>query len=509
MIKITNKDPKKYTGDLVVYFVLQSEKKTASFQDDEIARAAREVWKTGDFIGKENESFLVYPRILSKKQGAGFRAERLLVVGLGSLRESEAEKREQLRIGAGVAVNRAIELRAGEMIVVLPDFLKLKPEIVAESIVEGLILGNYRFLKYKKSQEDNGPKQPVEKIMIHGGGMSNSPVRRGCAKGEKAANACVEARNMANEPGNMWTADNFVDFGRKLSQKYGMQCKIIDKAEMKKLGMGGILSVNQGSASEPKLVVIEYRTNKKNPTLMLAGKGLTFDSGGISLKPSASMEKMKYDMCGGAAVLCAMQVIGFEKPRNINVVAVVPTTDNMPGAKAMKPGDIITHYNGKTVEVINTDAEGRLILADALSYGVDTYKPDAIIDLATLTGACVIGLGHHYTGLLSNNNDLAESLVRAGELSAEPIWRFPLGKEYTKQLKSEIADLKNVGGRPGGTITAAAYLEHFVNNTPWAHLDLAGTAWDFTEKSYVPKGPSGIGVRTLVYLVRNWHSIKK
>ncbi|MDH3394159.1 MAG: peptidase M17, partial [Desulfobulbaceae bacterium] len=230
----------------------------------------------------------------------------------------------------------------------------------------------------------------------------------------------------------------------------------------------------------------------------------TFDSGGISLKPSAGMGDMKYDMCGGAAVLAAMAAVGEEKPKGLDVVAIVPTTDNMPGPGAIKPGDIITQYGGKTVEVLNTDAEGRLILADALAYGIEKFKPSAVVDLATLTGAVIVGLGHHRSGLLSNDRKLVKKLIAAGERSGEPLWQLPLAPEYSKQMKSTVADLKNVDKRDAGTITAAAFLQEFVGKTPWAHLDIAGTAWDFTEKSYIPKGPSGIGVRLLVELIRNW-----
>jgi len=214
---------------------------------------------------------------------------------------------------------------------------------------------------------------------------------------------------------------------------------------------------------------------------------------------------MKFDMCGGAAVLGAMQAIGEEKPRGVHVVGIVPATENLPGPSALKPGDIITIYGGKTVEVVNTDAEGRLILADALAYGIKKFKPKAVVDLATLTGAVVIGLGHHRTGLLSNDDELAQKVTAAGNRSGEPLWRLPLGPEYTEQIKSKVADIKNVGDRAAGTITAAAFLQEFVGEVPWVHLDIAGTAYNFTEKSYVPnKGPSGIGVRTLLELVRNW-----
>jgi leucyl aminopeptidase len=276
------------------------------------------------------------------------------------------------------------------------------------------------------------------------------------------------------------------------------------QAELKKLKMGGILGVNQGTCEDPKLVILEYRTGRKVPTLMLVGKGLTFDSGGISLKPSQGMQDMKYDMCGGAAVMAAMAAIAQEAPGNIDIVALVPTTDNMPGPEALKPGDIVRQHNGKTVEIISTDAEGRLILADALSYGVKRFKPDAVIDLATLTGAVIIGLGHHMTGLMSNDDDLANMISVAGEQSAEPVWRLPLTKDYSKQIKSEVADLKNVGGKEAGTITAGAFLQEFIGDTKWAHLDIAGTAWNFTKKNYVPKGPSGVGVRLLLELIRNW-----
>jgi len=250
--------------------------------------------------------------------------------------------------------------------------------------------------------------------------------------------------------------------------------------------------------------MLEYRAkNPKAQTLLLVGKGLTFDSGGVSLKPGAGMQDMKYDMCGGAAAICTMAVVGAEKPA-LNVVAVVPATDNMPGGSALKPGDIIKHFNGVSSEIINTDAEGRLILADALAYGIKMCKPHCVVDLATLTGAVITGLGHHRTGLLGNNQALQKRLTTAGEHCGEPLWQLPLDKEYVKQIDSDVADIKNTGGPAAGTITAAAYLQKFVGKTPWAHMDIAGTAWDFTKKDYIPKGPTGIGVRTLVTMIRNW-----
>ena len=252
------------------------------------------------------------------------------------------------------------------------------------------------------------------------------------------------------------------------------------------------------------MVILEYRTGKKVPTLLLVGKGLTFDSGGISIKPSLGMHEMKYDMCGGAAVLSCLEAVAVERPQALDIVAIVPATDNMPGPGALKPGDIVSQYNGKTVEIISTDAEGRLILADALAYGIKKFKPEMVVDLATLTGAVIVGLGHHLSGMMANNDELAAKLDRAGKESGEPVWRLPLNKDYTKQLDSKVADLKNVGDQGAGTITAGAFLQEFVGDTPWVHLDIAGTAWNFTEKSYVPKGPSGVGVRLLLELIRNW-----
>ncbi|GBE13006.1 cytosol aminopeptidase [bacterium BMS3Bbin14] len=507
MMKLTAKKPDGEAVDLLVYFVMESSGKMPACQSVPVRKALKQAWKAGDFSGRAGQVFLFYPAAAAGNRGAALRAGRVLVVGLGGPEDDRAGRREQLRLAGGTAAGQAGKLQAAVMLAVLPESTGLDADEAAECLCEGLILGNYRFARYKHKKTDREDEQPgqVEQFILHDGGLPHAAVRRGMDRGCRAARAACTARDMANEPGNSWTPDRFAGFGRELARRSGLKCTVLGRAAMEKLGMGGILAVNQGSVLPPQLVILEYRTGKKNPTLMLVGKGLTFDSGGISLKPAAGMEAMKYDMCGGAAVFTAMQAVAEEKPAGVNLVALVPATENMCGARAVKPGDIITHYNGKTTEVVNTDAEGRLILADALAYGIDRFKPDAVIDLATLTGAVIIGLGHHRTGLLANNDGLADRLILAGELCGEPLWRLPLDKEYAKQLKSEIADLKNVGGRPAGTITAAAYLQEFVGDTAWAHLDIAGTAWDFTKKSYVPeKGPSGVGTRTLLSLIRNW-----
>ncbi|MCI5207946.1 MAG: leucyl aminopeptidase [Candidatus Electrothrix sp. ATG2] len=507
--ELNHKEPERYSGDLLVYFIRETKGKTVPCLSRAVRRFLRPAWKNGDFTGKKGQAFLFYPTASSKNLSA----HRVLAVGLGKATDENDNNalREQVRLAAGTAVRKAAGLKVTGMMAVLPEKTGLEDSEVAECLTEGLILGSYRFDKYKSTKGDKEKQTGLKDFSLQAGTLNPEAVQKGMERGKKAAAAACRARDMANEPGNGWPPVKFAGFARRIARKHKLFCEIIEKAEMKKLGMGGILAVNQGSAQPPKLVILKYEggSKKTDPTLMLVGKGLTFDSGGISLKPGLGMEDMKYDMCGGAAVICAMQTIAQERPKGINVVALVPSTENLPASTALKPGDIITHYGGKTSEIINTDAEGRLILADALAYGIKTYAPDAVIDLATLTGAVIVGLGHHRTGLMATDDDLAAQLLAAGERAGEPLWRLPLGPEYSEQIKSQVADIKNTGSKGAGTITAAAYLQEFVGDTPWAHLDIAGTAWNFTEKSYIPKGPSGIAVRTLVDLVRHWQGKKK
>lgn len=493
-INVVRKTPSQCKSDLTVYFVRQWKKgkKPSLCADESVCAMIGRAFAAGDFSGKEGQVYLYYPEDKSA-------AARIMVVGLGN----EKPSRDDVRKAAGTVASRAMETKASDLLLVVPELAGMVPEEVCECLAEGIILGSYRFLKYQTKQKGEDKPNKIKKVSFYGG-KETAAMGKGVKKGQTAAEAACAARNMANEPANFWTPSHFAEYGRELAEKHGLHCTVIEKSEMAELKMGGLLGVNQGSHEQPKMVILEYRTGKKVPTLMLVGKGLTFDSGGISLKSSAGMGDMKYDMCGGAAVLAAMAAVGEEKPEALDVVAIVPTTDNMPGGGAIKPGDVITQYGGKTVEVLNTDAEGRLILADALAYGIEKFKPKAVVDLATLTGAVIAGLGHHMTGLLSNNDKLVKKMIVAGNRSGEPLWQLPLTPEYSKQLKSRVADLRNVGKNDGGTITAAAFLQEFVGDTPWAHLDIAGTAWDFTDKSYIPEGPSGVGVRLLVDLVRNW-----
>ncbi len=502
MIQVSAKDPENYTGELLVYIVRQPSKKKALICADKMVhREIGRVYGVGDFKAKEGQSLLFYPDRRKRRTQVRPLPARVLVVGIGK----DDIDTESFRKAGGTIAKAAAKARVTELMVVIPAADDLLVADLAQGLTEGLLLGAYKFLKYKDCQDDDDVCGDVVKKIVLGAGKDTAAVRRGAKIGDITASAALRARDMANEPGNYWTPAHFAAAAEDLAATHAMGCSIIGKAEMKKLGMGGIIGVNQGSGLPPTLTELYYRSkNKKAPTLLLVGKGLTFDSGGISLKPGAGMQDMKYDMCGGAAVLAVMEAVGKLQPAGVNVVALIPSTENLPGPDALKPGDVITHYNGKTVEVINTDAEGRLILADALAYGVNKFKPDAVIDLATLTGAVIIGLGHHRTGLMGNDDDLAAEILRAGDTCGEPLWRLPLDKEYAKEIKSDIADMKNVGSRAAGTITAGCFLEKFVDNVKWAHLDIAGTAWDFTEKSYVPKGPSAVGVRTLIEFIRCW-----
>ncbi|THB75422.1 MAG: leucyl aminopeptidase [Desulfobulbaceae bacterium] len=459
----------------------------------------KEIVKTGDFSNKKNEAIVVYPSNDIKEKYSGIK--RFALVSTGDIPEGGEDRAELLRSVGGTITATGHKYKCNEISVVIPESLQKSISSEFRFLAEGIMLGDYRFDKYKKESDPEKVVPGLKKVTFINL-KRQELARKACRIAAVSSRAVYHARDMANEPGNHWTPDEFAQFAREVAASSGLKCKVLEKHQINKLGMGGIIAVNQGSAVPPKLVILEHKHPKAKTTLLLVGKGLTFDSGGISLKPAAGMQDMKYDMCGGAAVLAAMSAIAVQKP-SVNVIGMVPTTENLSGAKALKPGDIISHYNGVTSEIINTDAEGRLILADALSYGIEKFQPDYVVDLATLTGAVVIALGHHHTGLVSNSDTLSQKIEKSAKLAGEPVWRLPLNDDYRKQIDSTVADIKNMGGRPAGSITAGAYLEKFVGDTKWAHLDIAGTAWDFTKKTYIPKGPSGVGVRTILELVRN------
>jgi len=453
-----------------------------------------ELLAAGDFKGKLNEISVLYPR-------GGVAARRILLVGLGKAEEFTLDKARQV---AGTAARKARDLGARSLATIVHGggAAGLAPAAAAQATIEGTLLALYRFdqLKSSKNPAERVEVESVTVVEADAGRLAE--VEAGVATGETIAGAISLARDLQNWPSNFATPAFLADTARRVAQETGLQCSVLDREDMRQLGMGGLLNVSQGSQEPPKFIVLEHNAGRDElPTLVLVGKGITFDSGGISIKPWENMEEMKFDMSGAAAVIGAMQVAGkLDLP--LRVIGLVPATENLPSGTAYKPGDVIRAMNAKTIEIISTDAEGRLILADALVYA-QQYKPAAVVDLATLTGACVVALGKHMAGLFTNNADLAARVKAAAEAAGEPVWEMPLTEPYRKQIDSDTADMKNTGGRPGGAITAAALLQEFVDY-PWVHLDIAGTAYSDKDRPYTPKGGAGWGVRTLVELLRGW-----
>jgi leucyl aminopeptidase len=448
--------------------------------------------KSGEFKAKLSQTHLLHT--LGKLP-----TRRLLLLGLGKKEEWELDA---LRKAAGKAatVIRSLGIDRFQIPLLGGGVKGLSPEERAQAMAEGALLGLYRYTKYKTSEEaKEEERKEIQEITLLTRGEQGIP--RAVRRGKILAEATAYVRDLANAPGNEGTPTHLSRVASRLAKEKGLKCRVLKREEMKKEGMGALLGVSQGSAQPPTFTVLEY-PGRGGETVVVVGKAITFDSGGISLKPGEKMEEMKFDKAGGCAVLGILKAVG-ELRLSHRVVGLIPATENLPGGKAYKPGDVLTASSGKTIEVVNTDAEGRLILADALVYA-KRYKPAVIIDLATLTGACVIALGSHATGMMGNDEALKARLRAAGEKSGERVWELPLWKEYEEQIKSDVADIKNVGGKEGGAITAAAFLKNFVDETPWIHLDIAGTAWTTKEKPYTPKGATGVGVRLVLQLLLDW-----
>ncbi len=415
----------------------------------------------------------------------------VLVVGLGEEDELDPER---LRVAAAVAAKEAGRLEVRSIAWAFPD--GIDSELAADALVTGTILAAYRFDRFKSGDRDDSPR--LEALTLPG------PTEFG--KTVESARVATEAQNRSRDlqgmPANIATPSFLAERAKEIAAgSDALSVEIFGRAELEEKGMGGLIAVGQGSAEEPKLIVLRYNGGS-GPKLAYVGKGVTFDTGGISLKPGAGMQEMKMDMSGAAAVLEATAAIA-ELRLSLDLLTVIPTTENMPSGTAIKPGDVITQYNGKTVEVNNTDAEGRLILADALAYAVE-QGAERIVDLATLTGAVEVALGSTYAGLISNDDTLAEAVTEAGEITGELVWRLPLHPEYKELMKGTVADLSNLAKkRKAGTITAASFLEEFVGETPWAHLDIAGTSWD-VGREYVGSDASGFGTQLLIDLARHF-----
>jgi leucyl aminopeptidase len=414
----------------------------------------------------------------------------VLVVGLGDRDELDAER---LRVAAAVAAKEAGRLQAASLAWAVPEFDD--GAAAAEALVAGTILAAYRFDAYKSGDGDEAPR--LEALTLVG----PADLEDAAEVARVVTEAQNRARDLQNTPANVATPTFLAARAEEIAAgSEALSTETLGRAELEAKGMGGILAVSQGGPEEPKLVVLRYSGGGSGPTLALVGKGVTFDTGGISLKPGAGMQEMKMDMSGAAAVLEAVAAIA-ELQLPLDLIALVPTTENMPSGTAIKPGDVITQYGGKTVEVNNTDAEGRLILADALAYAVE-LGAERVVDIATLTGAVEVALGKTYAAVIANDDEVAAEAIQAGEVTGELLWRMPLHPEYTELMKGDVADLSNLGKkRLAGTLTAAAFLEQFVGDTAWAHLDIAGTAWG-TGREYVGSGASGFGVRLLVELAR-------
>ncbi len=415
--------------------------------------------------------------------------KRVLIVGLGKLGEIT---RGAVRRVAAVAARRAATLGVETITFHIPHEFRggVTPSAIGQVTVEGAMQGAWQFRDLKAV----GDKKPLLKhVDLVATREDRADMERGRLIGKAVAEGQRLARNLQALPGNWCTPEYLAMIARMLGKAYGHRVNVLNRAGMEKEGMGGLLAVARGTQEEPRFITLEYRGGGRTAPVTLVGKGITFDSGGISIKPADRMEEMKYDMSGAAAVLGTFEALGQLKPP-VNVVGIVPSTENLPSGTAIKPGDVVRGHFGKTIEIVNTDAEGRLILADALSYA-RRFKPACVIDAATLTGAVVVGLGNHASGLMGNDDHLMEEVRRAGELAGERCWPLPLWDEYREQNKSDVADVKNSGGRAAGTITAAWFLREFVDGFPWAHLDIAGTAYTDTERPFIAKGPTGVGVR--------------
>ena len=423
-------------------------------------------------------------------------APRVLVVGLGPRQELDTDR---VRMAAGEAARRlrkAGARRIGTMVHGLDA--GLDPAEAAQALTEGMLLGLYRFRAYKRNGEEPADVEAVTLLERDRGRLS--AIAGGIRRGRVLAAATNLARDLVSEPGNTLTPTVLARRAQSVARSSRLRCRILNAAALRRLGMRGLLGVARGSQEPPCLIVIEYGAVRRGPHLALVGKGITFDSGGISIKPAENMGAMKGDMAGGAAVIAAMQAIA-ELGIPLRVTGIVPATENLPSGSALKPGDILRMMSGTTVEVVNTDAEGRLVLADALHYARQRGATH-LVDAATLTGACVVALGSVLTAAFGSDPGLLEALLASGKTTGERLWQMPLDREYDELIKSDVAELKNSGGRKGGAITAAKFLQHFAGDTPWVHLDIAGTAEADKEKGCQPKGATGVMVRTFVELAQ-------
>jgi len=491
-IKTRSGDAAAVRADALIVFLNQGYKRmqgTLGAVDKALDGAVSRLLKQGTVKGKANEITTIHA--LGK-----LRADRVILAGLGNRRDFSAAG---LRRAAAAACREATKQGLRHLAIADPGTPAAgsKTGAVGQALSEGAHLGAYDFIKYRSK-----PEKPdkLARISVVTERRRFKELNQGIARGNIIAAAVMTARDMVNEPSNNMTAGDLARIAGELAADSGLEATILERKDIEELGMGCLLGVNRGSQEPPRFIILKYRGRESDTfDIALVGKGITFDSGGISLKPSEGMGEMKSDMAGGAAVIAALDAIARLKPK-VNAVALVPATDNLPDGNALKPGDVLRALSGQTVEIMNTDAEGRLALADALGYA-NTLKVKRIVDVATLTGACVVALGEICTGAFGNNRALMNKVLAAAGKAGEKTWQMPMYEEYREQNKSEVADIKNTGGRWGGAITAAQFLHEFAGKTPWVHLDIAGTAMSKQEKGDLAKGATGTPVRTLVNLV--------
>ncbi len=491
---------KEKTEMIVVGFFegLKAPRGAAEAVDKALSGVLSKIVQSGEFTGKFLKTTLL-------RTGGKLAAEKVLVVGLGKWDEYNMEK---VRQAAGRAATEARELGVKEYATVIfgggHEGTDIQEACLA--MAEGSILALYEYDRFKTKKEDKD-KEIKSITIMENNGQKMAKAQKAVQLAQVTNESVYLVRDLVNTPSNELTPTKLGLVAKEVAKKNGLACKVMEPKEIQKLKMGGLLSVAKGSDEPPRFIVLEHGANHKEwDTIVIVGKGITFDSGGISLKPAEKMEEMKGDMAGAGVVLGVLQAVAKLK-LPLHVVGLAPATENLPSGHATKPGDIVMALNGKTIEVINTDAEGRVILADALSYAKH-FKPKAVIDLATLTGACVVALGHEACGLLGSDQALMDKVKKASEQTGERAWPLPMYEEYAENIKSDLADIKNVGARGAGTITGAMFLKHFTEGYAWAHLDIAGTAFDDKAKPYIPKGGTGFGVRLLVQFLRNWAGVK-
>ncbi|MHC4424784.1 MAG: leucyl aminopeptidase [Planctomycetota bacterium] len=471
--------------------------------DGKLNGAIEQLVKSGDFKGKDGTSAIVYG---SDEIGA----KRILLVGLG---EKKKATLDTVRKAAANAAKKSVEVKAETISLVLHRAFGARFDLCAmgQACAEGTYFGSYRYDEFV-TESENGRLDSLKVELIDSDSVKTKKLRKGLSSGATIGKAQSYARTLANRPANVIDPAKLAVVAKDLARgSERLSCTVFDEKQLTAKGMGGVLAVGSGSQNKPRFIVLKYspadKTASTRPTVALVGKAITFDSGGISIKPAAHMDEMKLDKTGGIAVLGTMKAVA-ELALPLNVYGIVPAAENMPSGTSYRPGDIINTFSGKTVEVQNTDAEGRMILCDALSYAVG-QNCDIIIDVASLTGACVVALGKYMAGLMGNDDGLIKQLQRASENSGEKVWPMPSGDEYAKEMKSKIADLKNIGSRWGGACTAAAFLRQFVDDKKWAHLDIAGV-WSFDKATeFTAEGASGFGVRLLTTYLTNLTNKKK